>query len=155
VGAKKTKKGSKTKSSKEAAKTSAKEARPESKRPVDVEKIRENIREVVWQSAEEIANGVIAGAKRGQLASAKYLFEAVGLYPAPEETAIPEEHSLAHTLLTRMGIPLDSVAHDGGSVSTAAVPAKRSEREEVDRAEDDLGGRHDKKERPVLAEGER
>jgi hypothetical protein len=56
---------------------------------------------------------VIEVAKTGQLASAKYLFEAVGLYPATEETrAKAPEDSLAYTLLRRMGLPTEPVICD-------------------------------------------
>jgi hypothetical protein len=41
------------------------------------------------------------------------LFEAAGLYPATEETAArPQGDSLAHILLRRMGLPLESVIRD-------------------------------------------
>lgn len=76
----------------------------------DVVEVRENINELVMESAVAIANNVIEAAKTGQLASAKYLFEAAGIYPATEQAAMrPIETSLAHTLLTRMGLPLDPV----------------------------------------------
>ncbi len=56
---------------------------------------------------------MIKVAKTGQLASANYLFEATGLYPATEQTsARPIETTLAHTLLTRMGLPLEPVICD-------------------------------------------
>ncbi len=76
----------------------------------DVVEVRENINELVKDSAEAIAIEVIKVAKTGQLAPAKYLFEAAGIYPAMEQTAMrPIETSLAHTLLTRMGLPLEPV----------------------------------------------
>jgi len=84
-----------------------------SKKPVDMVRVRENINNLVGGSAEKIAIEVIKVALTGQLATAKYLFEAVGLYPAAEETSVrPIETSLAHTLLTRMGLPLDPVIVD-------------------------------------------
>jgi hypothetical protein len=80
------------------------------KKGKDVVEVRENINELVMESAVAIANEVIEVAKTGQLASARYLFEAAGIYPATEQTAMrPIETSLAHTLLTRMGLPLDPV----------------------------------------------
>jgi hypothetical protein len=80
------------------------------KRGKDVVEVRESINELVMDSAVAIAVGVIEVAKTGQLASAKYLFEAAGIYPATEQTAMrPIETSLAHTLLTRMGLPLEPV----------------------------------------------
>ena len=91
-------------------------ARPEKKKVAgkrkgkDVVEVRENISELVKDAAKDIATEVIKVAKTGQLASARYLFEAAGIYPATEQTAMrPIETSLAHTLLTRMGLPLDPV----------------------------------------------
>jgi len=64
----------------------------------------------VKASAELIAAEVIKVALTGQLATAKYLFEAIGLYPATERTApTPVVGSLAHTLLKRMGLPTEPV----------------------------------------------
>lgn len=80
------------------------------KKGKDVVEVRESINELVMDSAVAIAAGVIEVAKTGQLAPAKYLFEAAGIYPATERTGMrPIETSLAHTLLTRMGVPLDPV----------------------------------------------
>jgi hypothetical protein len=85
----------------------------EPKKAPDALQVRENISELVRGSAEEIAKKVIADAVGGQLASAKYLFEATGLYPPTEETtAMPEEDSLAYTLLQRLGLPVEPVITD-------------------------------------------
>lgn len=95
------------------AKKSAKNRVRSPKKPVDMARVRENINNLVRDSAKDIATEVIKVAKTGQLASARYLFEAVGLYPATEETAAElPVHSLAHTLLKRMGLPLDPVIVD-------------------------------------------
>jgi hypothetical protein len=67
----------------------------------------------VGKSVRDIANQVIKAAKDGQLPPAGYLFEAVGLYPATEQAAVPPvKDTLAHTLLTRLGLPLDPVVCD-------------------------------------------
>jgi hypothetical protein len=85
----------------------------ETKKGKDIVEVRVNIDNLVKASAEKIAIEVIKVALTGQLATAKYLFEAVGLYPPTEQTlAPPIETSLAHTLLTRMGLPLTPVACD-------------------------------------------
>ncbi|MGA9542103.1 MAG: hypothetical protein WBQ85_00930 [Candidatus Sulfotelmatobacter sp.] len=104
-------KGTAKKGSKE--KASAKTRDPSKKKGKDIVQVRENINELVKDSAKDIATEVIKVAKTGQLASAKYLFEAAGIYPATEQTTVnPIERSLAHTLLTRMGLPLDPVICD-------------------------------------------
>jgi hypothetical protein len=108
---------------KKSAKKSAAKSSPKTKKPVNMARVRENINNLVGASAKDIAVEVIRVAKTGQLASAKYLFEAVGLYPATEGTAAtPIEHSLAHTLLTRMGLPLDPVICDEDPVP-AVLPS--------------------------------
>jgi hypothetical protein len=80
---------------------------------VDMAQVRENINNLVMNSARKIAIEVIKVALTGQLATAKYLFEAVGLYPADElSEARPQETTIAHQLLRRMGIPLEPVVQD-------------------------------------------
>lgn len=114
----------------------------DTERPVDLEEARERVSDLVRKSAGEIASGVIEVAKGGQLASAKYLFEAVGLYPAAEQTAPgPPEDSLAQTLLKRLGIPLEPavtdeddtpmiVASDGSGVSDENAKWKLGQEDE-------------------------
>jgi hypothetical protein len=82
-----------------------------SKQPVDMARVRKDISNMVGNSATEIAAGMINAALAGELAPAKYLFEMAGLYPAREETdtANPQEDSLAHILLKRMGLPTEPV----------------------------------------------
>jgi hypothetical protein len=77
--------------------------------PPDFAEARKMIAELVRLSAVEIATSFLNAAKTGQVAPAKYLFEAVGLYPATEETPERAKHSLAYTLLKRMGLPTEPV----------------------------------------------
>ena len=97
-----------------AKKAVAKESSPTPKKGKDIAKVREGIDNKIKNSAQLIANKVIEVAKTtGQLASARYLFEAVGLYPANERTEErPIETTMAHQLLTRMGLPLEPVVYD-------------------------------------------
>jgi hypothetical protein len=108
--------------------------------PVDMVQVRENINNLVGASAKDIAIEVIKVAMTGQLATAKYLFEAVGLYPATEETSVrPIETTLAHTLLTRMGLPLEPVVCEDDPALPLTTDAKcAAESEEV--GEDSDGG---------------
>jgi hypothetical protein len=118
VSVKKTKGKGKSVAKKAAAKKSS--PKPKSKKGKDLDKVREGIDNKIKESAQLIANKVIEVAKTtGQLASAKYLFEAVGLYPASVESeARPIETTIAHQLLTKMGIPLEPVVEgeDGEAV---------------------------------------
>jgi hypothetical protein len=115
--------------------------------------VRENINNLVGESAEEIATEVIKVALTGQLATAKYLFEAVGLYPPTEETtAVPIETSLAHTLLTRMGLPLEPVIRDEDSVPAAVSAAKSIASKTEELAEEDSGTEREEEEEADSAE---
>jgi hypothetical protein len=76
-------------------------------RPVDFMNLRKDIASRVGSAAKSILAAVIEQAQGGQLGAAKYLFEAVGLYPARAETASGPEDSLAYTLLKRLGLPTD------------------------------------------------
>lgn len=134
--------------------TTAKKSAPK-KKGKDIVQVRENINELVRESAEEIASGVITVAKAGQLASPKYLFEATGLYPATEQTAVrPIETSLAHTLLTRMGLPLEPVICDEELIPPVTSDAKAAAVEATGVAGEDPRGERGEEEKTVLAEGE-
>jgi hypothetical protein len=97
-----------------AKKAAAKKSAPKPKKGKDLDKVREGIDNKIKESAQLIANKVIEVAKTtGQLASAKYLFEAVGLYPASVQSeARPIETTIAHQLLMKMGIPLEPVVEE-------------------------------------------
>jgi len=83
-----------------------------SRKPADMVLVRENIRNMVWNSAETIIVGLIAAARKGELAAARYLFEAAGLHPAAEGNNPPEENSLAYSLLKQLGLPTEPVVVD-------------------------------------------
>jgi len=107
-----------------AKKSAAKDA--ETKTGKDIVEVRGNIDNLVKESAEKIAIEVIKVALTGQLATAKYLFEAVGLYPPTEQTVAPPiETSLAHTLLTRMGLPLTPLACDEDLAPVVSINAAK------------------------------
>jgi hypothetical protein len=145
------------KSGKGCAKKSTKRRASPKKKPVDLVQVRENINNLVGESAVAIATGVINVAKAGQLTSAKYLFEAVGLYPATEQTAPrPLENSLAHTLLTRMGLPLDPVICDEDPVPAASPSDENDESTETagPSVAEDGEGEREKELGPVLVVSE-
>ncbi len=98
--------------------------------PKDFKEVRENIAALVKNSASSIAAAVIDVAKTGQLAQAKYLFEAVGLYPTGDETQSEPEESLAQILLKRMGLPTEPVnqASEAAFVPQVGSALRASER---------------------------
>ena len=83
--------------------------------PANFAQVRKNVAALVGSAAEEIAKKAMDVAKEGQLAPAKYFFEAVGLYPATAETTSGTEASLAYTLLKRLGLPTEPLIPDGGA----------------------------------------
>jgi hypothetical protein len=139
------------------AKKSAKKSAPKAKKPVDMVRVRENINSLVRASAKDIANKVIEVAKEtGQLASAKYLFEAVGLYPATEQTAVrAQDNSLALTLLKRMGLPTEpAICEEDPAPMVLTSNAKDPALQTVDIAEEDLGSERKGQKEAGPAEGE-
>lgn len=130
-----------------AAKKSAKNNGGKTKKPVDLAQVRGDIANLVGDSAADIAIEVIKVAKTGQLAQVKYLFEVAGLYPATEGTAAtqPQEGSLAHTLLRRMGLPLEPVIRDEDVEPAAAAAGEgkviviKTSPAKVSESEDDTG----------------
>jgi hypothetical protein len=76
--------------------------------------VRKEVSQMITEEAAEMAKAVIGDARKGQLASVKYLFEMAGVFPATSESkeGTPEEDSLAKTLLTRLNIPLEPIKHD-------------------------------------------
>ena len=101
-------KGTATRAAKKSAPTV--KARPaKTKVPRDFAGVRKNIATLVREAANEIAGRLIEMAKGGHLASVKYLFETVGLYPPTAEIGSKPEDSLAYRLLTKLGLPTDPV----------------------------------------------
>ena len=135
------------------AKQAAEKTTPKTKKGQDIVLVREGINELVKASAQKIAIEVIKVALTGQLATAKYLFEAVGLYPPTELTAVrPIETTLAHTLLTRMGLPLDPVVCDEDATPAVTSEAKGTATKPTEGAKEDPGG--DREAKAVPTEGE-
>jgi hypothetical protein len=83
-----------------------KEPQPEStpKAPVDLAKIRDQIKQAVGGRAVDLVNDAMHGVKNGHYLPMKYLFEVVGLYPASAGPESPEDNSLAKILLKNLGI---------------------------------------------------
>lgn len=129
------------------AKKPAKQSEPEKKtKQADIVRVRESINEMVTDSAQVIATELIKVATTGQLASAKYLFEAVGLYPPTEETAAkPKEDALAFRLLRHMGLPTEPVVRDEDQQPVAsATPVEETTGEAADAKEVSSGGESEK-----------
>jgi hypothetical protein len=104
------------------------EGAPGAEEPMDIAQVREKIGNLVGGSAKDIVAKVIEVTKTtGQLASAKYLFEAVGLYPVSEQEAgEPKEDSLAQILLKRMGLLIEPVRGEGDKIAAGLAGGEKN-----------------------------
>jgi hypothetical protein len=94
---------------------------PKTEKPIDARQARERVKNLVLESAEEIAWGAIGAAVTGQLAQMKYLFEFAGIHPATAETVANEgEESLVHTLLRKVGEAAETAVNHNERARTAA-----------------------------------
>jgi hypothetical protein len=93
-----------------------------SRKPVDLEALRQQISRLVGNRAMHLVGSTIAEADKGHYGAMKYLFEIIGLYPASEAETPAREDSLARTLLQRLGVPEDPEA-DAVTKATAAEAA--------------------------------
>jgi hypothetical protein len=114
----------KAKSRKPARKKAA--SKSKSRKPVDLQAIREAIVSQVGVEAAEMTDALVEEAKKGQLAPTKFLFEIIGLYPAraasgdneqAEDEEAEEGNDLASVLLRRLSLP----EPDESSESTAEL----------------------------------
>jgi hypothetical protein len=83
-----------------------KEPQPEStpKTLVDIDKIRDQIKQEVGGCAVDMVKAAIDEVKKGHYLPMKYLFELVGLHPASAGAESPEDDSLAKILLRKLGV---------------------------------------------------
>jgi hypothetical protein len=92
---------------KETKKTTAKKSADKGKDANPVE-MRQQITNIAGIAMDGIAKAVVDDAKKGQLATVKYLFEVIGVYPRvsdDENANKPEEDTLARRLIQRLGLP--------------------------------------------------
>lgn len=98
-----------------AKKSASKKAsvKSKSRKPVDMQAIREAIANRVGAEAVDICAALAEEAKKGELTPAKFLFEMIGLYPASAMPANGDEESdqeqeegndLAQVLLRRLSL---------------------------------------------------
>lgn len=72
--------------------------------PIDIGRIRDQIKEAVGSRAVDLANTAMDGVENGHYLPMKYLFEVIGLYPASVVADSPEDDSLAKILLRKLGL---------------------------------------------------
>ncbi|MGH9511921.1 MAG: hypothetical protein ACRD2U_07265 [Terriglobales bacterium] len=84
--------------------------------PVDIDKIRERITNIVGNQAIGMVKNTVSQVKNGQYLAMKYLFEMIGLFPAAASEHAGED-SLAKILLEKFDIREEG-STDGASLQT-------------------------------------
>jgi hypothetical protein len=72
---------------------------------VDLSLVREQITKLVGNRAVGMVKTTMDEVDKGHYLAMKYLFEMIGLCPAPLEGGAPQDNSLASTLLRRLQFP--------------------------------------------------
>jgi hypothetical protein len=99
---------SKAKAKTKTAATKRRTTSGRSRKPVDLQTVRQQISDLVGGEAVGMVETTIAEVDKGHYGAMKYLFEMVGLYPPTEGDGAPQgEDVLAKTLLRRLGLPED------------------------------------------------
>jgi hypothetical protein len=118
-------KATKEGTSKRTAGTTAKKSSGKLK-DANLAEVRREIKNIVGEAAGEIANAVVAEAKKGQLTTAKYLFEAAGIYPTPEGGDIvdnPDDDTFAQRIVRRLGLPEGPLPKNDDDDDAPTIPA--------------------------------
>lgn len=105
-----------------------------SRKPVDLQAVRETIANLVGAEAVVICTALAEEARKGELAPAKFLFEMIGLDPVSAAAAGVDEEldadgedgeDLARVLLQRLKLPVEQPEEDG-ELAAANVPVSDS-----------------------------
>lgn len=100
------------KAKKSPAKAKAPAVTAVAKKPEEIQKVRNRVRNVIVDDSLEMAKRTVRSVKEGgSVTTLKYLWEVAGLFPAPGLPDDGEEDSLAKTLLERMGLSGDIPRH--------------------------------------------
>ena len=133
----------------------AKKSSAKTQKPANPVEMRQSVTDMVESEMINITHAVVEEAKKGQLATVKYLFEVSGVYPGATglSQAKPEEgETLARMLLTRLGVPLEpAISPDDEVREKVSTPAAKRAEKDRDSAEDE--GR-ETGERPESKRGE-
>jgi hypothetical protein len=80
-------------------------ARKNSRKPVDLAEIRQQITNLVGNDAVGMVEITMEEVGKGHYLGMKYLFEMIGLYPATGEEGALVPDSMAAVLMRRLGLP--------------------------------------------------
>ena len=107
-------------------------AKSKSRKPVDMQALRESIANLVGVETLNICNALAEEAKKGELAPARFLFEMSGLYSVSASVGDQDSDAdgedgedLAKVLLQRLALPVEQPEGDGERTG-ANVPACNS-----------------------------
>jgi hypothetical protein len=95
-----------------------------SRQQTDLAAIREQITNLVRDQAVPMVEITIEEVDKGHYAAMKYLFEMIGLYPAPALEEAAGEDSLAGTLLRRLRLPEDPLLEREVTKDSEAEPVR-------------------------------
>jgi len=83
--------------------------------PMDKETLRDQISKQIHASAQEMVGATIQQVNDGHYQAMKYLFEMIGLFPAPAMQDAQQEDSLAGMLLNRLGMGEETLTEEPGN----------------------------------------
>ena len=86
--------------------SAAKEVHFATSADADFSALRQQIKNRVGQQALSMVESTITAVNNGQYAALKYLFEAVGLFPADIQDESRQQDVLSPTLLHALGLPV-------------------------------------------------
>lgn len=105
--------------------------------------MRRQVTKIVDGELDDIAGAAVGEAKKGQLATVKYLFELAGIYPPSAEGIVdrPEEDTLAQRLVRRLGLPEGPLPNeDDDPPEQLVIPMAKDDGASVARAENKMSG---------------
>jgi len=116
--------GTKAVTKKKAKKASRKASTKKSaSQPVDVSATHDKVLHVIAEHAEAMTEANATEAEKGHLATFKYLFELLGIYPAPavEQPEAEDSNDLARVLLNRFDFPYKGPGDEEGAEGTKVL----------------------------------
>ena len=94
------------KTSKKRSRAARSRSSAKNSRVVDLKAVRQKIVNLVGNEAHDMTKTATEEFKKnGNIATLKYLFEAIGLFPCPPGEQQNEDDSMTATLLERLGVP--------------------------------------------------
>ena len=98
--------------------------------PKDMSVTHEKVKHVIAEHAEKMTEAIAAEAEKGNLPTFKYLFELLGIHPAPvveQPTEAEDSNDLARVLLNRFDFPYKGPSDEEQEAATKGEAAKEQE----------------------------